>query len=141
MDSQTQETQVSCTVLRDAWQKFWDYDMNALTLQKSFKRLHFRLLFLGVAATLAALIYTQVVDISKLAMKEYLKQALHYAVLLIPITISILVAAANYFKPGKKWIYLRRAAEDIKKSFNIHGMHGWVSERRKRQYITSITRI
>ncbi|MDQ1353443.1 MAG: hypothetical protein QG657_3749 [Acidobacteriota bacterium] len=122
--SQTEETQVSCTVLKDAWQKFWDYDMNAQILQKSFKKVHFWLLLLGCAATLLALLYTQLVDISKLPMNEYLKKVLHFVVLLTPITISILVAAANYFKPGKKWIFLRRAAEDIKcEIFRFRTLH------------------
>ena len=44
-----------------------------------------------------------------------LDTALHYIIIVIPITISILIAAANRFKAGNKWVLLRASAEAIKR--------------------------
>jgi hypothetical protein len=42
-------------------------------------------------------------------------RALGVVILAVPITVSILLTAASYFKPRQKWILLRGSAEAIKK--------------------------
>ncbi|MCP5107756.1 MAG: DUF4231 domain-containing protein [bacterium] len=104
-------------LLTDAWKRFADYDLNAKTQQKSFNHLQFWILFLGGTATLLALLYTQLVDISSI-IKEgkgiTLELIFRWAVILTPVSISILMTASNIFKPGSKWLPLRKGAEDIK---------------------------
>jgi hypothetical protein len=110
-ENKTQETE---GVLRDAWQKFADYDMNSIRIQESFRRWQFWILVLGGLVTLLALLHTQLFEVSDIKKLTWLNDGLHYSIIITPILISIMVTASNHFKPGKKWIFLRRAAEEIK---------------------------
>jgi hypothetical protein len=102
-------------VLTDAWQKFADYDMNSLNQQRSFNRLQFWILLLGGLATVLALVHTQLIKISAIfPEKHWVEMILRYAVIVAPVTVSILMTITNLFKPGNKWLPLRRAAEEIK---------------------------
>ena len=49
--------------------------------------------------------------------------AISLAILILPITISILVAARNQFKFGNKWVLLRSGAEAIKREIYVYRMH------------------
>ena len=40
---------------------------------------------------------------------------LYYAVLVIPIVVSVAIAGGNRFKPGSKWLLMRAAAESVKR--------------------------
>jgi hypothetical protein len=40
---------------------------------------------------------------------------LNYIIIILPISISIMVAASNYFRSGNKWILLRFTAEQVKR--------------------------
>jgi hypothetical protein len=108
------------SALRLAWERFAQYDSNAQRQQKSFSGLLRWILWLGVLATLLAVIHNQ---LSALLPKDgqaepplrYLVGFLKYVIILVPITISVLVAAANHFKTGKKWVLLRGGAEAIKR--------------------------
>jgi hypothetical protein len=102
-------------VLTDAWQMFANYDLNSLNQQKSFNRLQFWILLLGGLATILALVHTQLVKISSIfPANHWVEITLRYAVIAAPITLSILMTITNLFKPGNKWLPLRRAAEEIK---------------------------
>ena len=39
---------------------------------------------------------------------------LRYVIIILPISISILIASSTYFKYGNKWVMLRNAAEEVK---------------------------
>ena len=99
--------------LKLAWERFSLYDANAMRQQTSFNRLQLWILSLGVLATFLALIYTQFRGLLEFYPLE--NTALKLAILIMPITISILVAAANRFKAGNKWVFLRAGAEAIKR--------------------------
>lgn len=102
-------------VLNDAWQKFADYDQNSNNQQKSFNHLQFWILFLGFMASLLALVHTQLVKISPIIpTSHWVEIILRDAVIITPVTISILMTIINLFKSGNKWLPLRRAAEEIK---------------------------
>jgi len=107
------------TPLRLAWERFAQYDSNAQRQQKSFSSLLKWILWLGVLATLLAVIHNQLsIILPKAGQAEttlrFVANVLWYAVVLVPITISVLVAVTNNFKTGKKWVLLRGGAESIK---------------------------
>jgi hypothetical protein len=90
-------------VLKDAWQRFATYDHLAIRFRRMFTRFQAAILVLGVVATLLALIDNR------------LKQsALHWAVIVVPILISVLIAVASRRAVGQRWVMLRAAAESIK---------------------------
>jgi hypothetical protein len=90
-------------VLKDAWERFATYDHLAIRLRRMFTRFQASILVLGVVATLLALIDNR------------LKQsALHWAVIVVPILISVLIAVASRRAVGQRWVMLRAAAESIK---------------------------
>lgn len=106
--------------LRLAWERFAQYDSNAQRQQKSFSGLLRWILWLGVLATLLAVIHSQLsIVLPKAGQWEtalrFLVGVLKYVIILVPITISVLVAATNHFKTGKKWVLLRGGAEAIKR--------------------------
>ena len=90
-------------VLKSAWQEFATYDRLAARLRKAFIRFQASILLLGVTATLLALIYSEVHN-----------RVLHWAVVAIPIVISVLIALASRHAVGQRWVMLRAAAEAIK---------------------------
>ena len=97
-----------------AWQRFALYDANAMQQQKSFKKLQNVIIGLGVIAT--ALVVTQAQLKGNLIPEgSILEQLFRYIIILTPITISVLVAAANRFKADSKWVLLRTSAEAIKR--------------------------
>ena len=90
-------------MLKDAWQRFATYDHLAIRLRPMFTRFQASILVLGVVATLLALIDNR--------LKE---PALHWAVIVVPILISVLIAVASRRVVGQRWVMLRAAAESIK---------------------------
>jgi len=101
--------------LRPAWQQFASYDENAGRQQRSFKKIQTWIVGLGILATFLAVSQSQL----KMAadpqnLLHFLIKPLHYPIVVVPILISILVAAANRFKEGSKWVLLRAGAEAVK---------------------------
>jgi hypothetical protein len=107
-----------------AWERFALYDTNAGRQQASFRTLQWWILALGVLGTLLALTHTQLA-LTHPQLKPTLTQAdsaehisllslLHAVIVIVPITMAILVAAANRFNAGNKWVVLRSSAEAIK---------------------------
>jgi SLOG in TRPM, prokaryote/SMODS and SLOG-associating 2TM effector domain 1/Protein of unknown function (DUF4231) len=117
------------STLRMAWERFAVYDYNAQLHQKSYKKLLMSILILGVLGTLLALTQQQLRSpLSVTGPSAWvtflnvlvgglrpLMPYLHYLIVLIPITTSVLLAAANRFQSGKKWILLRGGAEALKR--------------------------
>jgi hypothetical protein len=105
--------------LRLAWERFARYDENANRQQKSFKKIQNWILRLGVLAALLALSQSQI----KLLLPDpnpnpnfwqSLAESLYYPIVVVPILVTLLVAAANRFKAGNKWVLLRGGAEAVK---------------------------
>jgi hypothetical protein len=90
-------------VLKDAWQRFATYDGLAIRLRRMFTRFQASILVLGVVATLLALIDNRLKA-----------PALHWAVIVVPILASVLIAVAGRRAVGQRWVMLRAAAESIK---------------------------
>ena len=44
---------------------------------------------------------------------------LHVVIVIVPIIMAILVAAANRFNAGDKWVVLRASAEAIKQEISL----------------------
>ncbi|MFQ5793679.1 MAG: DUF4231 domain-containing protein [Candidatus Bipolaricaulia bacterium] len=100
------------TTLRLVWERFALYDDNAKRQQISFNRLQLGILTLGVLGTLLVLSQRELGIQND---RSWQGQVLHYVIVIVPITVSILVAAANRFKAGNKWVLLRAGAEAIKR--------------------------
>lgn len=90
-------------VLKSAWQEFAAYDQQATRLRVVFTRFQASVLLLGVMATLLALIYN-----------ETHSRFLHWAVVAVPVLVSVLLALAGRYAAGQRWVLLRAAAEAIK---------------------------
>ena len=103
------------TVLQVAWRRFNLYDYNATRQQHQFHLLQLAILGFGILGTTLALIQKQLGFPSELPKLDFsIPFFLHYLIVLVPITTTILLAAANRFNAGTKWILLRTAAEEIK---------------------------
>lgn len=114
-EQSTQDVQITSNpVLLNAWNRFAEYDISASKQQKNFLRLRITILFLGIAATATALVYT-VSKPDDIANAGWGFQIFRYIVILLPISTSVLLAGAVKFDAGTKWILLRNSAEAIKK--------------------------
>ena len=107
--------------LKHTWKIFAEYDENAKRQQKDFNKLQKSILVLGVIATALALSQTQFRNFFQINTIQY--NAISLAILILPISISILIAARNQFKFGNKWILFRAGAEGIKREIFVYRMH------------------
>ncbi len=108
-------------VLMQAWEHFADYDLNAGLQQKRSDRLQKAIIIIGLLGTALALI-RQVTHPGSAPPKNIgpVNYAdfwwyVYYVLILVPITLTILISAANKFKQGSKWLLLRASAETIKR--------------------------
>ena len=117
-------------VLGQAWGYFAEYDANAIVQQKRFEGMQKAIIGLGVLATgLAIVNEVWKGNNQRLGVKALWAtissgsiftapvgwSLLHYILLLLPITLTVLITAANRFKQGNKWLLLRAGAEAIKR--------------------------
>jgi hypothetical protein len=111
--------------LRLAWENFALYDSNSGQYQSSFLNMQNRMLVLAVIGTFMALTQTQlnlwgVSAADRFPWLELFKEdalidlIFKYIIITIPITVSVIMAAANRFKAGHKWVLLRSSTEAIK---------------------------
>ncbi len=101
--------------LHMAWQQFALLDQAAKRQQTAFRRQQGRILALGLVATTLALTQTTLRQHGVLDGRAWLARPLHYAILLVPIVLAALAAAAGRFRPGGRWVLLRGSAESIKR--------------------------
>jgi hypothetical protein len=111
----------SNTSLKNAWRSFAEYDENAKLQQKDFNWLQKWILVLGVVATILVLSQSQFRSFFQVNTLQ--ESAISLAILILPITISILVAGRNQFKFGNKWVLLRGSAEAIKREIYAYRTH------------------
>ena len=120
-------------LLMQAWESFSNFDKNATRQQKTFNRLHKWIIGIGIAGTALVIIQelfkpvdTNGVEITwktvyaaAIGWQQQLTAiafwSLHYILLIVPITLTILLTVSSRFKPGNKWLLLRSAAEAIKR--------------------------
>lgn len=98
-----------------AIERFALYDTYAKRKQIDFKRMQLWILALGVLVTTLSLTQTQLLQSKFIEPELFFDELLKYIIILLPITISIFISAANRFKEGNKWILLRAGAETIKR--------------------------
>lgn len=101
--------ETTVATLREAWARFDELDWAARVRQNWFRRIEFTLIVLGVTAALVAILTTVVPVTARSG------RILHWAVLVTPITISIITAYNSHFRDGNKWIVLRGSAESLKR--------------------------
>ncbi|HSF49944.1 MAG TPA: DUF4231 domain-containing protein [Nitrososphaeraceae archaeon] len=122
-------------ILKHAWKLFAVYDKNAIIQQSLYKKFQFAILLLGIIVTILSLASAtispqqftqtnnnnngtsssgQTTQINNNTTESTSELFLRYVIIILPISISILVASSTYFKYGNKWVMLRNAAEEIK---------------------------
>jgi hypothetical protein len=103
------------SILSSAWELFALYDKNAATKRKYFERIQLGILSIGVIATAMVVLQVLLRSYKFLTTGTFADQFVHGIIVLLPITISVLIAGVSRFTPGSKWILLRSSAETIKR--------------------------
>jgi SLOG in TRPM, prokaryote/SMODS and SLOG-associating 2TM effector domain 1/Protein of unknown function (DUF4231) len=101
--------------LRMAWQEFARLDQGAKRSQTRFKQQQTFVLGLGVTATALAVIQATLEQDNALNRWDWLADPLRYAIVVVPILIASLVAAAGRLQFGTRYVLLRGSAEAIKR--------------------------
>ena len=96
--------------LKRAWELFARYSENAGKQHTRYGREQNLILLLGILSITLVVIQRQ----GLLSFLPWMTQPLHYAIVFVPILISILLSIASRFNAGNKWVMLRGNAEAIK---------------------------
>ena len=128
------------SVLRQAWRRYAALDQAAVHQQAGFKRLQNAVLALAVVAVLLTILHTLLGEppANNAADPQWLLRKMLWLVLiLVPITSTLLIAAANRFKPGKRWVLMRAAAEAIKREIYLFRLHaqGYSADHQREQQL------
>jgi hypothetical protein len=119
-------------LLADIWRAFVIYDRSAINAQKRFLFLRLWILRLSVVVTCVAVFHSQFPDILVINTSFLIQlipdfpktiNILQIFVILIPISVSILLAGAVKFDRGIHWILLRVSAETIKQEIYQYRTH------------------
>ncbi len=97
-----------------AWQEFARLDDNAKREQTDFRRMQLLILSLAVMGTLLAVIQGTI-EADNTLRNHWARDVLHYAIILVPITLAALLTAVARFGSGNKWLVLRGSAEAVKR--------------------------
>lgn len=100
-------------VLISAWERFARYDADAVRLRRSFERSQLTILALGLTATLLALLLHALTTPLR-GSGAWIATTMHWTVVSLPLLAAVLIAFADRFALGKRWVLLRGAAESIK---------------------------
>ncbi len=100
------------STLRLVWERFVIFDENSKLLQAEFRNIQIWILFLGVVATALAMMQAQ---LTRWDTSWWDNRPFRYAIVLMPIAVSVLVAISSRLKQGNKWVLLRAGAEAIKR--------------------------
>jgi hypothetical protein len=104
-------------LLEAAWQRQDIYSENAARYQKRFVLLRALLATLSVAVVILSVLEDPEGE------PERLYAAINWALLILPITITALLAFAVRFDRGQNWILLRGSAESIKMEIYYYRTH------------------
>lgn len=104
--------------LTAAWELFADYYHNAEIARRRFSGLRQWILILGVTATILALVHQLYLKGASIPLPLIpgitLDQISRVIVILLPITVSALLAGSHKFNRGLSWVLLRGGSESIK---------------------------
>ena len=128
------------SVLRQAWRRYCALDQAAVCQQADFKRLQNSVLALAVLAVLLTIFHTLLGEPPANNAPDpqwLLRKALWLVLILVPITSTLLIAASNRFKPGKRWVLMRAAAESIKREIYLFRLHaeGYSADHKREQQL------
>jgi len=106
------------SLLKVAWRQFATYDLNASRQQRNFSRLQISILTLGIVAT-ALVVFENSKEVQNIlrylpTFQKIFNTIFEYLIISIPILTTGLLAAANRFNSGIKWLHLRAGAETVK---------------------------
>jgi hypothetical protein len=133
-------------VLTQAWENFAAYDLNANYQQRQSNRINYSIIALGVVGTVLAVVQqvrypgSQVpfnLHPSNLTQETVWPWLLHYALLLLPIGLTILIAAAYKFKISSKWFVLRAGAEALRSEIYAYRARAVDYQRQARQQLAA----
>jgi len=122
-------------LLELAWRNFTLYDGHANRLQKGFNNLQVSILTIGIVASALAVSQTQFKEIQ---LTPTVSIVFHYILIVLPISISVLVAISNRFRSGTKWVLLRAAAEAIKSEIYQYRARSHIYRHKKDESIQSL---
>ncbi len=100
--------------LNEAWAIYDQLDEAANGKQTAFRRVEWTILGLAVAATFFAILQSGKSVPHWFTVPAH-SAGVHWFVLIIPITASVIAAYNSHFREGYKWILLRGAAEAVKR--------------------------
>ena len=101
--------------LRGAWERHALVSRAASRQQRRYRRQQATILGLGVLVTLLVVVQASLGEPTVPDDKALLRDALRVAIILIPIIVTTLLAAAARLRPGARWILLRGTAEGLKR--------------------------
>ena len=128
------------SVLRQAWRRYGALDQAAVRQQADFKKLQNAVLALAVLAVLLTIFHTLLGEPPADNAPDphwLLRKALWLVLVLVPITSTLLIASTNRFKPGKRWVLMRAAAEAIKREIYLFRLHaeGYSADHKREQQL------
>lgn len=97
------------SVLRLAWQRFGALNAAAKAQQRDFGNLQGWVLVLGVVVVALSVLHS----VGEAQQRDM--SWLRYVLIVVPIAVSALIAIGNRFSPGKRWVLVRAAAENLKR--------------------------
>ena len=106
------------TALSIAWQRYAELDFNAAKAQKRHLTLRRWVIILSVVATVLAILSELVRGIA--GQWSFMAEPLRILLILTPIAGSVVLAFANKFQQGERWLALRAGAEEIKKEIYLY---------------------
>lgn len=101
--------------LADAWRQQQLVSSAARRQQRDFRIGQSTLLVLGLAVTMLVIAKAVVGDTWLRANVPLVDTLLSFVIVLVPITIATLAAAATKMRPGSRWVLLRGTSEAIKR--------------------------
>ncbi|HXV43845.1 MAG TPA: DUF4231 domain-containing protein, partial [Anaerolineae bacterium] len=127
-----QATNDKSLALKTAWQRYAEFDANALEASKRHLSLRWWVIVLAVVATLLAIL-TQLYG----GIEGPVGPALKIALILVPIVSTVILHFANKAQQGERWLMFRTGAEEIKKEIYTYrtllqqqeGRDQWLNER------------
>jgi len=120
--------------LRDAVRTQFGLSAAAQREQNNYRLVQVVILILGVTLTTFAVSDAVLGGSGLLAALPWLNAALHNVILIIPIVITTLVAAAGRLRPGTRWVLLRGTSESVKREvFEYRARAGIYSRARTRR--------
>jgi hypothetical protein len=105
--------------LQAAWRRFIDYDRASDKEKKDATSIRRWVMMLGLAASCFAVVIT-FKDTNSII--GFLADALHWVLVLIPISMSVLMAYAMQFAPSLAWLSFRTGAELIRREIYLYRM-------------------